>query len=117
MKAPGDESDETQLLFECKEPGCSYVYATFDMLQDHVNFREHGLNVQPQEGIYDRLRRLGLQVLHTFSYRLFEKRKKSSLQVRNVPHQKKSGNRRVKAGHYKSRGEEVPGFRKWLNHS
>ena len=57
MKAPGDESDETQLLFECKEPGCSYVFATFDMLQDHVNFGEHGLNVQPQEGIYDRLRR------------------------------------------------------------
>ena len=48
---------------------------------------------------------------------IIREKKKSSLQVRNVPHQKKSGNRRVKAGHYKSRGEEVPGFRKRLNHS
>ena len=42
-------------MFECKQPGCSYVFPTFDMLQDYVDFGEHGLNVQPQEGIYDRL--------------------------------------------------------------
>ena len=57
MKTPSYESDKTQVLFECKEPGCSYVFATFDELQDHSNFGEHGLNIRPQEGIYDRLRR------------------------------------------------------------
>ena len=57
MKVPKDESDEKQRLFECKEPGCSHVFATFDDLQDHATFGEHGLIVRPQEGIYDRLRR------------------------------------------------------------
>lgn len=57
MKVPSLESDEKQVLFECKEPGCSSVFATFDELQDHTHFGEHGLNVRPQEGIYDHLRR------------------------------------------------------------
>ncbi|KAJ7373298.1 hypothetical protein OS493_012889 [Desmophyllum pertusum] len=55
MKVPSLESDEKQVLFECKEPGCSSVFATFDELQDHTHFGEHGLNVRPQEGIYDHL--------------------------------------------------------------
>jgi len=56
MKVPSVASDENQVLFECKEPGCSYVFATYDELQDHTNFGEHGLNLQPQESIYDHLR-------------------------------------------------------------
>ena len=76
MKAPGDESDETQLRLECKEPGRSYVYATFDMLQDHVNFGEHGLNVKPQEGIYDRLRRQWAYKFSTLSLTDYSRKEK-----------------------------------------
>ena len=60
----------------CKEPGCSYVYATFDMLQDHVNFGEHGLNVQPQEGIYDRLRRQWAYKFSTLSLTDYSRKEK-----------------------------------------
>ena len=55
MKVPSEESDEHQVLFECKGPGYSYVFTTYDELQDHTNFGEHRLNLQSQEGIYDRL--------------------------------------------------------------
>ena len=67
MKAPSEESDVKQVLFECKEPGCSYVFATFDELQDHTNFGEHGLNIRPHEDIYDRLRRQWTSKFSTLS--------------------------------------------------
>ena len=56
------ESEEERALFECKEPGCSYVSATFADLQDHTNFGEHVSTVQAnfqanQESLYDYLRR------------------------------------------------------------
>ncbi|KAL9960337.1 hypothetical protein ACROYT_G033784 [Oculina patagonica] len=52
------ESEKEAALFECKEPGCSSVFKTFDELQDHIHFGEHVSSVQAnQESIYDRLRR------------------------------------------------------------
>ena len=68
MKAPGNGSGRKQIMFECKEPGCSYVLTTFDELQDHSKFGEHGLNVQPQEGIYDRLCRQWALKFSTLSF-------------------------------------------------
>ena len=51
------ESEKEAALFECKEPGCSYVFTTFVELQDHVHFGEHVSTRANQESIYDRLRR------------------------------------------------------------
>ena len=55
-------SEEERSLFDCEEPGCSYVAATFAELQDHIHFGEHVSTVQVnlkanQESIYDYLRR------------------------------------------------------------
>ena len=41
-----------QAMSQTKRGYCSYVFATFDMFQDHVSFGERGLNVQTQEGIF-----------------------------------------------------------------
>ncbi|KAK2571594.1 hypothetical protein P5673_002955 [Acropora cervicornis] len=46
------------------------------MLQDHVNFGEHGLNVQPQEGIYDRLRRQWAYKFSTLSLTDYSRKEK-----------------------------------------
>ena len=51
------ESEKEAALFECKEPGCSYVFTTFVELQDHIHFGEHVSTRANQESIYDRLRR------------------------------------------------------------
>ncbi|CAB3989137.1 Hypothetical predicted protein [Paramuricea clavata] len=43
--------------YQCNEPGCSYVSANFEALQDHINFGKHVLSTKGNKGIYDRLRR------------------------------------------------------------
>ena len=35
------DSEKESALFECKEPGCSYVFTTFEERQDHIHFRGH----------------------------------------------------------------------------
>ena len=51
-------SEKESALFECKEPGCSYVFTTFEELQDHIHFEGHVSSLREnQESVYDRLRR------------------------------------------------------------
>ena len=52
------DSGKEAALFECKEPGCSYVFTMFEELQDHVHFGGHVSSLREnQESVYDRLRR------------------------------------------------------------
>ena len=52
------DSEKEAALFECKEPGCSYVFTTFEELQDHIHFGGHVSSLRENhEGVYDRLRR------------------------------------------------------------
>ena len=52
------DSEKGAALFECKEPGCSYVFTMFEELQDHVHLGGHVSSLREnQESVYDRLRR------------------------------------------------------------
>ena len=52
------DSEKEAALFECKEPGCSYVFTTFEELQDHIHFGGHVSSLRENhESVYDRLRR------------------------------------------------------------
>ncbi|CAB3988466.1 Hypothetical predicted protein [Paramuricea clavata] len=61
MTLPTVQEEEADVVddasYQCNEPGCSYVSANFEALQDHINFGRHVLSTKANEGIYDRLRR------------------------------------------------------------
>ena len=61
MTLPTAQDKEADVVddasYQCNEPGCSYVSANLEVLQDHVNFGRHGQSSKDNEGIYDRLRR------------------------------------------------------------
>ena len=52
------DSEKESALFECKEHGCSYVFKTFEELQDHIHFGGHISSLREnQESVHDQLRR------------------------------------------------------------
>ena len=61
MTLPTVQEEEADVVddasYQCNEPGCSYVSANFEDLQDHINFGRHVLSTKGNEEIYDRLRR------------------------------------------------------------
>ena len=61
IRLPTVQEEEADVVdnasYQSNKPGCSYVSANFEALQDHVNFGKHGFKSRDNEGIYDRLRR------------------------------------------------------------
>ena len=51
-----EEADvDDEASYQCNKLGCSYVSGNLEALQDHLNFGNHGLSSNENEGIYDKL--------------------------------------------------------------
>ena len=63
-----EEADvDDEASYQCNEPECSYVSGNLEALQDHVNFGNHKLSSEENEGIYDKLRRAWAHKFATLS--------------------------------------------------
>ena len=63
-----EEADvDDEASYQCNEPECSYVSENLEALQDHVNFGNHRLSSEENEGIYDKLRRAWAHKFATLS--------------------------------------------------
>ena len=49
-------TEEGQVLFECSEPGCNYIFNSFDALELHTEIGTHSRFIN-NESVYDTLRR------------------------------------------------------------
>ena len=64
-----EEADvDDEASYQCNEPECSYVSGNLEALQDHVNFGNHRLSSEENEGIYDKLRRAWAHKFATLSF-------------------------------------------------